>query len=115
MINRRQFLKITGAGTAVFMTGGITSLVNKEMAYAAVQAGSGFNPDLEIALKATPAEIPILPGDPTDVWHYEGQVLKGDRASLVNLERSYLGPVIRTHRGQKVRIRFTNDIADFHY
>jgi len=112
MINRRQFLKITGAGAAGFMTGGITSLVNKEMAYAAVQAGSGFNPDLEIALKATPAEISILPGDPTGVWHYEGRVLKGDRASLVNLERSYLGPVIRTHRGQKVRIRFTNDIAD---
>ncbi len=112
MINRRQFLKITGAGAAGFLTGGMSSLVDKEKAYAAGQADSGFTPDLEIALKATPAEIPILPGDPTGVWRYQGQVLKGDRASLVNLERSYLGPVIRTHRGQKVRIRFTNDIAD---
>jgi hypothetical protein len=68
-------------------------------------------PDLDIALKATPAKVPILPGNPTGVWHYQGQVIKGDQASLINLERSYLGPIIRTHTGQKVRIRFTNDIA----
>ena len=63
-------------------------------------------------MKATPAEVPILPGNPTGVWHYQGHVIKGDRASLINLERSYLGPIIRTRTGQKVRIRFTNDIAD---
>jgi FtsP/CotA-like multicopper oxidase with cupredoxin domain len=112
MINRRQFLRLTGAGAASFLAGGITSMVNVEGANAAANENSGFLPDLDIALKATPAEIPILPGSPTGVWQYQGQVLKGNHASLVNLERSYLGPIIRAHTGQKVRIRFTNNISD---
>ena len=112
MINRRQFLQITSAGAAGFLAGGLPSLVNVEGARAASNPEGEFIPDLDIALKATPAEVPILPGNPTDVWHYQGHVIKGSRASLINLERSYLGPIIRTRTGQKVRIRFTNDIAD---
>jgi FtsP/CotA-like multicopper oxidase with cupredoxin domain len=112
MINRRQFLQISGAGAAGLLTGGLPALVNIEGARAASNPEGKFIPDLDIALKATPAEVPILPGDPTGVWHYQGHVLKGKRASLLKLERSYLGPIIRTHTGQKVRIRFTNDIAD---
>ena len=112
MINRRQFLQITSAGAAGFLAGGLPSFVNIEGARAASNPEGEFIPDLDIALKATPAEVPILPGNPTDVWHYQGHVIKGSRASLINLERSYLGPIIRTRTGQKVRIRFTNDIAD---
>ncbi len=112
MINRRQFFQITGGAAAGLLTGGIPSLANFEGAHAASIPEGKFMPDLEIALKATPAEVPILPGDPTRVWRYQGQVIKGDPAGLINLERSYLGPIIRTHTGQKVRIRFTNDIAD---
>ena len=112
MFNRRQFLQITGAGAAGLMAGGLPSLINNEGARAASNPEGEFIPDLDIALKATPAEVPILPGNLTDVWHYQGHVIKGSRASLINLERSYLGPIIRTRTGQKVRIRFTNDIAD---
>ena len=112
MINRRQFLQITSAGAAGLLAGGIPSLVNIEGARAASKSEGKFSPDLDISLKATPAEVPILPGNPTSVWHYQGQVIKGDRASLINLERSYLGPIIRTRTGQKVRIRFLNNIAD---
>jgi len=112
MINRRQFLQISGAGAAGFMAGGLPSIVNIEGARAASIPAGKFIPDLDIALKATPAEVPILPGNPTGVWQYQGHVIKGNRASLTNLERSYLGPIIRARTGQKVRIRFTNDIAD---
>ena len=112
MINRRQFLKVTGAGAAGLLTGGITSFVDTSGAAASSKPTENFNPDLDIALKATPAEVPTLPGDPTRVWRYQGQVIQGDPAGLINLERSCLGPIIRTHTGQKVRIRFTNDIAD---
>jgi FtsP/CotA-like multicopper oxidase with cupredoxin domain len=112
MINRRQFLQISGAGAAGLLAGDLPSLVNIEGARAASNPEGKFMPDLDIALKATPAEVPILPGNPTGVWHYQGRVLKGNQASLINLERSYLGPIIRTRTGQKVRIRFTNDIAD---
>ena len=112
MINRRQFLQITGAGTAGFLAGGIPALVNSDGARAASNPEGKFIPDMEIALKATSSEIPILPGNPTSVWSYRAQLLKGDPASLIQLERTYLGPIIRARTGQKVRIRFTNDIAD---
>jgi FtsP/CotA-like multicopper oxidase with cupredoxin domain len=112
MINRRQFLRITGAGAAGLVTGGMTALFSVAAADAAGHASKGFTPDLDLALKATASEIPILPGDPTGVWQFQGQVLKGDPTALTVLERSYLGPIIRARKGQKVRIRFTNDIAD---
>jgi blue copper oxidase len=112
MINRRQFLQVTGAGAASLLTGGISSLVNIKETNAASNPSDEFLPDLDIALKATPAEISILPGNPTSVWRFQGKMLKGNQASLINIERSYLGPIIRVHRGEKIRIRFTNDIPD---
>jgi blue copper oxidase len=112
MINRRQFLQITGAGAAGLVTGGMTSLLSVGEANAARRASKGFAPDLDLALHATANEISILPGNPTGVWQFEGQVLKGNPTTLTVLERSYLGPIIRAQTGQKVRIRFSNEIAD---
>lgn len=112
MINRRQFLQITGAGAAGLLAGGLQPLLSTGGANAAKSGSSGFSPDLDIALKAAPGEVPILPGNPTGVWQFKGKVLKGDPTSLVNLERSYLGPIIRARTGQKIRIRFANEIAD---
>jgi FtsP/CotA-like multicopper oxidase with cupredoxin domain len=112
MMNRRQFLKATGAGAAALVTGGVNCLVEASGSDTTLKSVQNFNPDLDIVLKATPAEIPILPGNPTSVWSYRAQLLEGDPASLMHLERSYLGPIIRAHTGQKVRIRFSNDVAD---
>ena len=112
MITRRQFLKRTGAGAVGLIAGSMTSLVTASGADAVSKPVKNFVPDLDIDLKASPGEIPILPGNPTSVWRYRAQLLKGDPASLIHLERTYLGPIIRAHTGQKVRIRFTNDVAD---
>ena len=112
MINRRQFLKLTGAGAAGLLTGGITSLVNASGPNAALKPVKNFVPDLDIELRATPAEVPILPGSPTRVWRFEAKLLKGGPASLTRLDRTYLGPVIRAQTGQNVRIRLINNIAD---
>jgi FtsP/CotA-like multicopper oxidase with cupredoxin domain len=60
MINRRQFLKVTGAGASALVTGGITSLVETAGAGATTKSAGKFNPDLDIALKATSAESSIL-------------------------------------------------------
>ena len=111
MINRRKFLQISGAGAAGLLTGGLASLLSTERA-AAKHSSSGFKPDLELELKAVADEIPILPGDPTGVWRFQGRMLNGESSNLVDIERSYLGPIIRARTGQKVRIRFTNQIAD---
>ena len=67
MINRRQFLQIRGAGAASLMTGGIVSLVNVKGTEAASTLNDKFVPGLDIALKATPSEVPLLPGNPTGV------------------------------------------------
>jgi len=71
-----------------------------------------FIPDLDITLSARPGEVPILPGDPTGVWRYHATVHKGDRARIAEIPRSYLGPIIKVHQGEKIRIRFRNAIPE---
>lgn len=112
MFNRRQFLKIAGAFGTGLAAGGLGPLLNFRPAAAQSKSDQKFIADLDIALKATPGQLPIFPGNPTGVWRYQAQVLEGEGSSLVHLEGSYLGPVIRVRKGQKVRIRFSNDIPD---
>lgn len=73
-----------------------------------------FKADLEIELIAEPAKIPILPGRRTNVWRYRGKVLKGDPKAVIPIEGSYLGPILRFRRGQKVRISLHNRIPELH-
>ncbi|MCL5997992.1 MAG: multicopper oxidase domain-containing protein [Chloroflexi bacterium] len=79
---------------------------------AGTSATDSTTTDLEIALKATQAEIALLPGKPTRVWTYQAQVLKGNPANVQALPGSYLGPVIRASKGQRVRVQFINDLPD---
>ena len=107
MINRRQFLFLAGAGASnllnmngwSFTKAGLASPKDKD-----------FIPDLELSLTAAPAQVPIFPGEPTTVWTYKGQVIKGNPDSLLNPDQSYLGPVIRTRKNHKVRIHFKNNL-----
>ena len=69
-------------------------------------------PDLELALTAAPGETPLLRGAPTRVWRFTGQLIRGPALALQNLESSYLGPVLRLRRGQRVRIRFRNRLDE---
>ena len=74
--------------------------------------GAGFVPDVELVLTAAPDEVAVLPGDLTRVWRFTGRLLKGPADTLQTLAGSYLGPVIRLRRGQKVRVRFVNQLAE---
>jgi len=69
-----------------------------------------FNPDVEISLTASPGEVALFPGRPTKVWRYRAEVLKGPESAVQNLPDTYLGPIFRLRRGQKVRIFFHNGI-----
>jgi len=75
-------------------------------------AESGFIPDVEIDLKATQQQVQILEGQATTVWTYQGRLVRGDAASLLPLQGSYLGPLIRVRKGQKVRVNFTHDLPE---
>jgi FtsP/CotA-like multicopper oxidase with cupredoxin domain len=73
---------------------------------------AGFAPDVELVLTAAPNEVSVLPGEPTRVWRYSGQLLKGPADTLETISGSYLGPVIRLRRDQKVRVRFVNQLEE---
>ena len=112
MLNRRQFFQRTGAGALSLMSGGLGSLLAPPFVSAKGKTGNDFDPDLEISMISYRTQIPIFPGSPTRVWSYKGQVLKGDQARLINIDSSYLGPIIRVNRGEKIRINFINDVPD---
>ena len=69
-------------------------------------------PDVEIALTATKGEAPVLSGRATPVWNYRGKLVKGDTASVQSIPGSYLGPIIRVRKGQRVRIHFDNGLDE---
>lgn len=71
-----------------------------------------FEPDIDLTLLAAPAETQILAGAPTRVWRFTGTVNKGPAGSLQTIPDSYLGPTIRVRKGQKVRIRFRNNLSE---
>ena len=112
--NRRQFLKLAGYGTIGLMTGGLMPFFNQ------IAAGQNSNtisetefvPDLDISLESQPGKLSLFPGKPTEVWRYRATVKKGSKNRVIELPRSYLGPIIKVHRGEKVRIHFTNSIPE---
>jgi len=135
--NRRQFLKGAGLLSLALAGGGAASVLSA-CTYAPPSAPiAGAQPpaaptaapvtlppsaqttapaaaaaDLELALKATRGQVGILPGAETAVWRYQAELLAGDPASVVALPGSYLGPILRVRQGQRVRVRFTNDLPE---
>lgn len=120
-IERRDFLRSAGCGAAGLM-------INRAPLAGTV---AGFTLDVELALRATAAQLTLFEGQPTQVWSYQGNVLSGDPASLQtvsdlfprgpirstsgdhptrlsSLRPTYLGPILHLKRGQKVRVNFTN-------
>ena len=111
---RRRFLKLAGYGALGVMAGGIWPLSGLS---AAGQHGdsvskTGFVPDLDISLVSKPGELAMFPGAATQIWQYQARVEKGDTNRVLELPRSYLGPIIKAQQGEKIRIRFTNSIPE---
>jgi len=108
-LNRRDFLKLAGVSSV----GGYFLSGNTEFfsPLSTVQAGNiDFEPDVELLLIASRDTVQILDGQSTIVWRYNGEVIKGDTTTLQPIPDSYLGPIIRVRTGQKVRIRFQNNL-----
>ncbi len=126
-ISRRGFLRWVGLGTVSAVAGGSIGLLGgcapatrgKEAATKvafptvmvnATRTPSSFTPDVEIAIEAVQDQVEIFSGKKTAVWRYRGEVVSGDPSHLVEIPGSYLGPIIRARRGERVRVRFTNRI-----
>lgn len=112
-INRRKFLAKAGASAAVTMIWPFFSSCDSQSSTTAKpELGKDFQPDIDLELKAVQRDLSILSGSKTKVWAYEGKLIKGNKEALQTLEGTYLGPVIKVSKGQKVRIRFQNDLPE---
>jgi blue copper oxidase len=54
----------------------------------------------------------MLPGDATDVWTFQGRVVRGDPRTLEDIPSGALGPTFRVRTGQRVRVVLASDIAE---
>lgn len=112
-INRRDFLKFAGFGGMGLLLGGQRPW-GTSTSWLATPPGQmeAFVPDAEISLTAAEKTVQILPGAPTRVWSYEGQLLSGTGVTVQNLPGCYLGPILRVQSGTKVRLFFHNNLAE---
>ncbi len=113
-VNRRDLIRLLSLSTLAEATGftGASAIVRSAAVSPQTTRGSGFAPDVELVVTAAPDEVVVLPGGPTRVWRFTGRLLKGPAETLQTLPGSYLGPVIRLRRGQRVRVRFANQLAE---
>ena len=110
---RREFLGLIGLGASTIAgLNGCGSGPFSSKGTQTSQSRGAFVPDVELQLTATETLASILPGGLTQVWKYVGEVLKGDSDSLQTIPNSYLGPIIRAKRGQKLRIHLNNALPE---
>ncbi len=99
MLTRRDYLK------ALFAAGAATGL-GWPLARTSAQ-----EPDVILRIVAKPDKAAIWTGDPTAVFRYVGEVLKG-RQNALRPTSSYLGPTLDLLRGERVRIHFENGLDE---
>lgn len=118
-LSRRDFLKLAGITGVATATGGY--LLSQSPIWGAGRPLSGstvraastdFNPEVDLVLRASADTQQILNESSTAVWRYHGEVVTGEPHNLQPVPNSYLGPTIRVRSGQKVRIRFQNELPE---
>lgn len=119
-LTRRVFLRAAGAafalsGGALFLQG-CAQLAQVEQ-LPAVSAPDSVQPetsapDVEIALTVRKGTTQILPGAATETWSYHGEVIRGDARAVQAIPDSYLGPILRARRGQRVRFHMDNQLDE---
>jgi FtsP/CotA-like multicopper oxidase with cupredoxin domain len=114
--SRRLFLKQSGIGLlslaglphwleAAETMHGMTRLAPR-------RATQNFKPDVELELFCQNTDVPVLAGNTTRVQKYTAKLLRGPEQSITEIPGSYLGPVIRLQKGQKVRIHLHNQLDE---
>src|SRR6056297_771626 len=114
-ISRRKFIRIAsvsslGALSVPLLIRGFDSIADEQGARINKEIHSNFQADIDLELTATQKDVQLLNGRKTDVYSYEPRLIKGDDKSIGQLADTYLGPIIRVKPGQKVRVRFKNQL-----
>jgi FtsP/CotA-like multicopper oxidase with cupredoxin domain len=123
--SRRRFLMQSGLGVAGLTAlpsianamqgmgmGGMNHSSDFEMPkLAPTKASPNFHPDVEIDLFAKPSSIQILDGSKTHYLQYSAKLVKGSKDTITEIPNSFLPPIIRLQKGQKVRINLYNGLS----
>lgn len=118
-LTRRRFLRaaalgawgvLVGGGTAGIFSGCSNASQARKSSPGVMQTGQ--EPDLEVNLSAVQTEQSLFEGAKTKVWQYQARVVRGDASSVQDLPASYLGPIFRVKKGQRVRVNFTNQVTE---
>ncbi len=113
--SRRRFMFRTGMGlfAAASLPAWASAMEMQAMAKLAPRRASpNFNPDVEIDMTAQPGLVSILPGPSTQVMQYVAKLSKGPEGTVAEIPGSFLGPLIRLKKGQKVRINFHSKLSE---
>lgn len=106
---RRKFLKQTiGATLAVATKPG--AVLAEETAPSATPV-QGFQPDVELHITALRTSVEVLPGKKTEALRYRISLARGP-ADTVTEAQGALSPTLRFRKGQRVRVRFRNELPD---
>lgn len=114
-IDRRKFIQLGGTGAMGTIAWPFVSACEDNQPPTrkdSMNSSKNFDPDLDIELLAVEREVSLLSGNKTKVWKFEAKLVAGDSALLQDLGNTYLGPVIRVAKGQKLRIRFKNQLPE---
>ena len=114
--SRRRFFAQTGIGLLAWagLPGWLQAMegMGEMPKMAPNKASSNFHPDVEIDLLCKSSAVSILPGQPTRVQQYFAKLVKGPTNTLTELPGSYLGPLLRFEKGQKIRINLRNELDE---
>jgi len=117
-LTRRDFIRLAGLGVGGVILSGCETPGGETASGVSILPAptsapdSGLSPDVEILLEAAPGTAMIHGDAPTDIWRLSADVVSGDPAAVEEIPGSYLGPILRFRRGQRVRITFTNNIPE---
>lgn len=115
-ISRRRFLTYSGAG--LLALAGTPQILQAMEGMSAMpklpprKASPNFKADVEFDLFCQPASVSLLSGQATSVLRYTAKLVQGPEQTLSSIPHSYLGPIIRLQKGQKVRIRLHNGLSE---
>ncbi|MCC6358974.1 MAG: multicopper oxidase family protein [Phycisphaerales bacterium] len=73
---------------------------------------SNFKPTLDLRLSARSVSTQIFAGAATQTLTYAPEVIDGDAARVAAMPGSYLGPIIRVQRGDRLRVRLQNELDE---
>lgn len=114
--SRRRFLSQTGLGLLALTTS--PTLLRAMEGMGAMpklpprRANPNFKADVDIELFCRPASLPILAGQPTQVLQYTANLVHGPQGAVTAIPGSYLGPIFRFFKGQKIRIQLHNGLSE---